>query len=256
MTGLVSQQPPRAVRWWLITIAALIAIMVLVGGATRLTESGLSIVEWKPVTGTLPPLNEAQWTRGVRGLQDHPAISRTQRRHESRRVQDHLLVGVEPPAARPLYRHRLSAAVPVVSLARRFECRSEAAAVDHLRARRAAGRGGLVDGGVRPDAAGRGLATSSRHPSGAGAPDLRRHRLDAAALERTATGCCRAAAENHRHGAAGADLRAALSRRAGGRLARGARLQHLARDRRRADSIRGAAVLRSSRGGAICSTIR
>ncbi|HEV7635587.1 MAG TPA: COX15/CtaA family protein [Bradyrhizobium sp.] len=53
----------RAVRWWLLSIAALIAIMVLVGGATRLTESGLSIVEWKPVTGALPPLDEAQWTQ-------------------------------------------------------------------------------------------------------------------------------------------------------------------------------------------------
>jgi cytochrome c oxidase assembly protein subunit 15 len=52
----------RAVRWWLLSIAALIAIMVLVGGATRLTESGLSIVEWKPVTGALPPLNREQWT--------------------------------------------------------------------------------------------------------------------------------------------------------------------------------------------------
>jgi cytochrome c oxidase assembly protein subunit 15 len=47
----------------LISIAALIAIMVLVGGATRLTESGLSIVEWKPVTGALPPLNQEQWTQ-------------------------------------------------------------------------------------------------------------------------------------------------------------------------------------------------
>jgi heme a synthase len=53
----------RAVRWWLVSIAALIAIMVLVGGATRLTESGLSIVEWKPVTGALPPLNQEQWTQ-------------------------------------------------------------------------------------------------------------------------------------------------------------------------------------------------
>jgi heme a synthase len=55
--------PPRAVRWWLITVAALIAMMVLVGGATRLTESGLSIVEWKPVSGTLPPLSQQQWTQ-------------------------------------------------------------------------------------------------------------------------------------------------------------------------------------------------
>lgn len=51
----------RAVRLWLIGVAALIFLMVLVGGATRLTESGLSIVEWQPVTGTLPPLSEAAW---------------------------------------------------------------------------------------------------------------------------------------------------------------------------------------------------
>ncbi|MDB5621025.1 COX15/CtaA family protein [Tardiphaga sp.] len=51
----------RPVRWWLIAVAALIALMVLVGGATRLTESGLSIVEWKPVTGTLPPLTQQHW---------------------------------------------------------------------------------------------------------------------------------------------------------------------------------------------------
>ena len=56
-------QDIRSVRVWLIAVAALIAVMVLVGGATRLTESGLSIVEWKPVTGTLPPLNEAAWTQ-------------------------------------------------------------------------------------------------------------------------------------------------------------------------------------------------
>jgi cytochrome c oxidase assembly protein subunit 15 len=42
-------------------VAGLIFAMVVVGGATRLTESGLSIVEWKPVTGTLPPLSEAAW---------------------------------------------------------------------------------------------------------------------------------------------------------------------------------------------------
>jgi heme a synthase len=65
MTSTFAHQAPhdRAVRWWLISIAALIAIMVLVGGATRLTESGLSIVEWKPVTGALPPLNQEQWTQ-------------------------------------------------------------------------------------------------------------------------------------------------------------------------------------------------
>src|SRR5258707_4489789 len=62
----------RAVRWWLVSIAALIAIMVLVGGATRLTESGLSIVEWKPVTGTLPPLNQEQWIRAFEAYKTIP----------------------------------------------------------------------------------------------------------------------------------------------------------------------------------------
>ncbi|MGB9114492.1 COX15/CtaA family protein [Bradyrhizobium sp.] len=65
MTGISAHQAShdRLVRGWLISIAALIAIMVLVGGATRLTESGLSIVEWKPVTGALPPLGQEQWTQ-------------------------------------------------------------------------------------------------------------------------------------------------------------------------------------------------
>jgi len=51
----------RAIRVWLIAVAALVFAMVLVGGATRLTGSGLSIVEWRPVTGTLPPLSQADW---------------------------------------------------------------------------------------------------------------------------------------------------------------------------------------------------
>lgn len=51
----------RAIRLWLYIVAAFIFAMVVVGGATRLTESGLSITEWQPVTGALPPLNEAQW---------------------------------------------------------------------------------------------------------------------------------------------------------------------------------------------------
>ena len=119
--------------------------------------------------------------RCLRGLQEDSAISRTQCRHVARPVQDHLLVGMEPPAARARDRGGLSAAVPLVPVARRLERGAEAAAVADLRPRRAAGRGRLVDGGLGPDAADRGFAISPRHPSGAGAADLRRHRLDAAA---------------------------------------------------------------------------
>lgn len=52
----------RPVRIWLWLLALMVFAMVVVGGATRLTEAGLSITEWKPVTGVLPPLSDAQWT--------------------------------------------------------------------------------------------------------------------------------------------------------------------------------------------------
>ncbi|MGD1956454.1 MAG: COX15/CtaA family protein [Sphingomonadales bacterium] len=51
----------RAVGLWLAAVACLILLMVMVGGATRLTESGLSMVDWRPVTGFVPPLSEAAW---------------------------------------------------------------------------------------------------------------------------------------------------------------------------------------------------
>ncbi len=57
----ISQRRLRAVRLWLYAVAAMVFLTLAVGGATRLTESGLSITEWKPVTGVLPPLNAAQW---------------------------------------------------------------------------------------------------------------------------------------------------------------------------------------------------
>lgn len=62
-TGASQTATPRfrAVRNWLIFVAGLIFIMVVVGGATRLTGSGLSITEWKPVTGAIPPLSHMAW---------------------------------------------------------------------------------------------------------------------------------------------------------------------------------------------------
>ncbi|MBC7158131.1 MAG: COX15/CtaA family protein [Rhodobacteraceae bacterium] len=50
-----------AVRAWLLVLFALVALMIAVGGMTRLTDSGLSITEWRPVTGAIPPLSEADW---------------------------------------------------------------------------------------------------------------------------------------------------------------------------------------------------
>jgi cytochrome c oxidase assembly protein subunit 15 len=52
---------PRAIAAWLLAVAALVFLMVVVGGITRLTESGLSITRWEPVSGAIPPLDAAAW---------------------------------------------------------------------------------------------------------------------------------------------------------------------------------------------------
>ena len=53
----------RAIAIWLFVMAFLVAMMVVIGGVTRLTGSGLSMVEWRPLIGTLPPLSQAEWMR-------------------------------------------------------------------------------------------------------------------------------------------------------------------------------------------------
>lgn len=74
MTAISSRQAKsnRAIQVWLFSVAALIALMVLVGGATRLTESGLSITEWKPVTGALPPFGQAEWEQAFAAYKQIP----------------------------------------------------------------------------------------------------------------------------------------------------------------------------------------
>ena len=52
---------PRAISNWLLAVAGLVFVMVVVGGITRLTESGLSITRWEPFSGAIPPLNDADW---------------------------------------------------------------------------------------------------------------------------------------------------------------------------------------------------
>ena len=61
MNNVLDDKARNQVANWLFLGVAMIVIQVLLGGVTRLTESGLSITEWKPITGTLPPLNDADW---------------------------------------------------------------------------------------------------------------------------------------------------------------------------------------------------
>lgn len=61
VSSLPASARPRALASWLFVVAGLIVLMVVIGGITRLTESGLSITEWKPLSGAIPPLTDAQW---------------------------------------------------------------------------------------------------------------------------------------------------------------------------------------------------
>lgn len=69
---MVSPGRLRVVQLWLYGIAALVALMVVVGGATRLTDSGLSITEWQLITGVIPPLGEVQWLQAFKKYQEIP----------------------------------------------------------------------------------------------------------------------------------------------------------------------------------------
>ena len=57
----VMSKSSRAISWWLLITLIMVAAMIVLGGATRLTNSGLSITEWKPITGALPPLSHEAW---------------------------------------------------------------------------------------------------------------------------------------------------------------------------------------------------
>ncbi|MFY9349377.1 COX15/CtaA family protein [Sphingobium sp.] len=63
---------PAAIGRWLLGVAFLVFCMVVVGGITRLTESGLSITQWKPITGAIPPLTHDQWMAAFRDYQQIP----------------------------------------------------------------------------------------------------------------------------------------------------------------------------------------
>lgn len=66
----------RIVAWWLITCCALVFGMVVLGGVTRLTGSGLSMVDWRPVLGVLPPMNPAEWQAVFELYQDSPEFKK------------------------------------------------------------------------------------------------------------------------------------------------------------------------------------
>ncbi|WP_199698993.1 COX15/CtaA family protein [Oleomonas cavernae] len=70
--GLIARPTNRPVAIWLFTISVLLLAMVVLGGVTRLTDSGLSITTWKPVSGALPPMSDADWAVEFQNYQQIP----------------------------------------------------------------------------------------------------------------------------------------------------------------------------------------
>ena len=164
----------RAVAAWLFVCCALVFAMIVVGGVTRLTHSGLSITEWQPIVGTLPPLNDAQWEEAFAKYRLTPEYQQVNK-------------GMSLAAFKGIfwweYFHRLlGRLIGVVFLlpllwfvARRSIPAGYAlAARRHLRARRAAGRDGLVHGEERARRRSARVAVPADRAPRARAGDLRR----------------------------------------------------------------------------------
>lgn len=67
-----ARRDARAVGLWLMAVAGLVFLMIVVGGITRLTESGLSMTDWRPVTGIVPPLSEEAWAKSFEAYKQFP----------------------------------------------------------------------------------------------------------------------------------------------------------------------------------------
>jgi cytochrome c oxidase assembly protein subunit 15 len=78
-TGRSAAGKLAIVRLWLLAVAALVFLLVSVGGATRLTGSGLSITEWQPIVGVVPPLSEAAWQEAFAKYRQTPQYDRVNR---------------------------------------------------------------------------------------------------------------------------------------------------------------------------------
>ena len=69
---IVSNSNNRQVATWLFVVCAFVFSMIMVGGVTRLTESGLSMVNWQPISGIIPPLTEVEWDAEFEAYKQYP----------------------------------------------------------------------------------------------------------------------------------------------------------------------------------------
>ncbi len=109
MDRAATRQSRRLVAIWLFTVAAMIMVMIVLGGVTRLTGSGLSIMEWAPIMGALPPTTDARMAPPVRPLSKNSPVHPGERRLRPCRLQADLLAGMDPSPVGTADRRRLPA---------------------------------------------------------------------------------------------------------------------------------------------------
>ncbi|CAI8501697.1 unnamed protein product [Hanseniaspora opuntiae] len=88
------------VAYWLFFVASLVFSIIIIGGLTRLTESGLSITEWKPITGAIPPLTQADWEEEFNKYKESPEFKQLNSHMNLDDFQVHLLLRMGPQIAR------------------------------------------------------------------------------------------------------------------------------------------------------------
>jgi hypothetical protein len=164
MTSFLRSDRSKPVAIWLFIVAAFVLAMIVVGGATRLTDSGLSITEWKPVTGAIPPMGEGDWQAEFTRYKQIPQYSQLNAGMSlsdfktiywwewSHRFLGRMVGLVFGPALRDL---RDPPPAPPTAVP---------AAGRHLHPGRPAGGGWLVDGGQRPFRKGVGGARAADDP--------------------------------------------------------------------------------------------
>ena len=72
VSAVKENQSHNAIIIWLTMVCAMVVLMVVVGGITRLTGSGLSMVDWRPIMGVLPPISEVEWNTVFQAYQQFP----------------------------------------------------------------------------------------------------------------------------------------------------------------------------------------
>lgn len=92
----MTQKTPKIVGYWLVLGAILVITMVVVGGITRLTQSGLSIVNWKPISGIVPPLNLDEWNAEFNRYKTSPEFIKYNNNFTLDDFKSIFLVGIYP----------------------------------------------------------------------------------------------------------------------------------------------------------------